>query len=895
MAPYGWTFFRAGGLDQVRIDKGADIEHLDELDQKLWVALACPVRGLELDERTLSVIDQDKDGRVRAPELLQAVKFCRKSLMDLEGLFKGTDSLPLASLRLDTELGRTIGACARAILTARGQALATHISLEEIREAAEILAKSAFNGDGIIDAGSCPEDPWLQGVLVDIMATQAPELDRRGEPGVSLGAIELFFQQLGAVDSWAGRASGENLPLSDRTEAAWQAMKAVGPKIDDFFARCRVAAFDPRAQTATQHAEAEYAPLLCRDLSAAVTELAAFPIAIPEAGMPLTFGESINPAWHDAMERFREHTVIPLIGEQLSILEDDWALIQERLAPYGAWIADRPETPVASLPLHRVRELLDSEAPAHLRALVERDKAYETDFQNISQLEKLLLLHRDLVRLLNNFIAFSDLYEPDRLAAFQAGTLFIDGRSCELCLRVEDSGKHATMAAMAACYLAYCDCTRPGEKMSIVAVLSGGDRDYIMVGRNGIFYDRQGQDWDATIVKVVENPIGLREAFYSPYKKFVRMVEQQISRRATEAETATTTKLGTVASATASADKAVKSPAPSFDLSSIALIGVAVSGLTAVLGGLLQAFFGLGIWMPLGILGIIMAISGPSMLIAALKLRQRNLGPVLDANGWAINGRVKVNIPFGGSLTKLQTFPVGSRRSFLDPYQQHKSPWIAVLYGSIALILLCGLGALSYHQGWMSKGMESKLCFLGVPTYLEFNKDTAQKAVEDARVVLTSAIEQHEAARKASEVIENALRTEALVVLDKANQEVALARAALEVATNEASVARYRALRFRTRPAYDLLTKAEEKREVASFAVEDSLSQKAVIEARVEKLDSPKLQRARERLERAEAKLQRAETRLDKVEQRLEIATELLEDAINAKEARQEAAEVKKP
>ena len=32
-----------------------------------------------------------------------------------------------------------------------------------------------------------------------------------------------------------------------------------------------------------------------------------------------------------------------------------------------------------------------------------------------------------------------------------------------------------------------------------------------------------------------------------------------------------------------------------------------------------------------------LAISGPSMLIAWLKLRQRNIGPILDANGWAVN------------------------------------------------------------------------------------------------------------------------------------------------------------------------------------------------------------------------------------------------------------------
>jgi hypothetical protein len=39
-----WRFYRAGGFDQVSLDHGADLLALDQLDQKLWVALACPAK-----------------------------------------------------------------------------------------------------------------------------------------------------------------------------------------------------------------------------------------------------------------------------------------------------------------------------------------------------------------------------------------------------------------------------------------------------------------------------------------------------------------------------------------------------------------------------------------------------------------------------------------------------------------------------------------------------------------------------------------------------------------------------------------------------------------------------------------------------------------------------------
>src|SRR5271156_859833 len=72
---YNWKFFRAGGFNQVVIGSGADLLNLDQLDQKLWVALACPTTGVEFDKTTLALIDTDKDGRIRVPELIAAARW----------------------------------------------------------------------------------------------------------------------------------------------------------------------------------------------------------------------------------------------------------------------------------------------------------------------------------------------------------------------------------------------------------------------------------------------------------------------------------------------------------------------------------------------------------------------------------------------------------------------------------------------------------------------------------------------------------------------------------------------------------------------------------------------------------------------------------------------------
>ncbi|MEN6477166.1 MAG: hypothetical protein ABFC75_04150, partial [Rectinema sp.] len=104
---------------------------------------------------------------------------------------------------------------------------------------------------------------------------------------------------------------------------------------------------------------------------------------------------------------------------------------------------------------------------------------------------------------------------------------------------------------------------------------------------------------------------------------------------------------------------------------------------------LLGVFLGMGAWMPIGILVVFLLISGPSMLLAYLKLRKRNLGPILDAEGWAINGRLKINVPFGGTLTHLAILPPGSERQLQDPFGEKKRPW--GLYLLILIIVAAGI------------------------------------------------------------------------------------------------------------------------------------------------------------------------------------------------------------
>jgi hypothetical protein len=482
---------------------------------------------------------------------------------------------------------------------------------------------------------------------------------------------------------------------------------AVRAKVDDYFARCRLAAFDRRAVAALSPAEEDLTALAGKSLTNEATEIAQLPLAAIGAERPLSLHDGLNPAWASKLAALVAAAVRPMLGaDKTALTESDWITIKQRLAPFATWQAATPSAALAGLGDARVRELHAGTFRQDLGALVVKDAALEDQSSQIDLVEKMILFRRDLVRLVRNFVNFSEFY-GQRRAIFQVGTLYLDGRSCSLCLPVEDAGKHAAVAGLARAYLVYCDCTRKaGEKRSIVAAVTGGSTDNLMVGRNGVFYDHKGSDWDAAVTRIIENPINIRQAAWAPYKRFVRMIEEQVAKRASAADEEARQKTQAAATQTVHADKtkaedtAAKTPEPKrIDVGTVAAIGVAVAGMATFLSSILATFLGLGMWMPVGALGLLLAISGPSMLIAWLKLRQRNVGPILDANGWSVNALAKINIPFGSALTKVAALPRGARRQLRDPFAQKRSPWrlYLTLLVLLGLVVLWWLGHLDRY------------------------------------------------------------------------------------------------------------------------------------------------------------------------------------------------------
>ena len=542
-----WTYANIGGSTRVVIKNGKDIQHLAELDEKLWTVLACPVSGLELAEESLKHMDVNSDGKIHVSDVVATAQWLCSVLHNPQLLFEEKASLLLTDIVDETLLS-----------VATPLAIDGVVTLEAV--------KAAIAGVSI-EAQTIPFAPYAADVIAAYKACQE--------------TYAQYFQT----------AKLQSLGL------------------------------------ATLPAEA----------------------AVP-------------------------------------------GLTEEQFVEMGKNISDYEATKTAV-------------EAANAAALAAAQAQYKP-------LEKLLLLCRDFCTLLRNFVSFQDFYakrgkallgrgaeDETPWAIFQAGTLVIDQRACNLCLKVNDMAKHNTQAPDSGMYLIYCNCKHhaSGQTMQIVAAMTVGDIRNLKVGKNALFYDRQGRDWEAEVVKIIDNPISIGQAFWSPYRKLGEWVTGLITKSAAEKEQKSfadmTAKLQTTP---APADKAAV-PAP-FDIAKFAgifaAIGMAIGYIGSFFTSLALGLKGLGWWGWLVIPGLLLVISGPSMILAWMKLRKRNLAPLLNANGWAINADAIVSVLFGNTLTEQADFPILKlKKSGLSKASKWTIAIVATLVGigAAALALyLCG-------------------------------------------------------------------------------------------------------------------------------------------------------------------------------------------------------------
>ena len=682
---YPWTFTSVGGTVRVKITSGADIAHLGELDRKLWTVLSCPTRNLEFDQKTLDLLDADHDGNIRVDEVIACAQWLTGILKDPDLLLTHGTEIPFSAFNEENADGAKLLASAKQILKNLGLEKDS-IALEDTADNVKIFADTKFNGDGIITPASA-EDEALAALVTTITETIGKAMDRSGVDGVTAEHIESFYTALAEYAAWQDAGTKDVFPFGDKTADALAAVEALKDKVADYFMRCKLIGFDAGTAPAVD-VSVEKIKAIEGNLALASSAIGEEPLAKPAADglLPL---DAVNPAWKAAVDAMR---ALVLEEGTTTLTEAAWADIVGKFAPYTAWLNDKKGAAVEGLGIDKVKELLKADQKEALLKLIEADKALEEEALSIEAVDKLLRLYHNFYDFLNNYVVLADFYEPDRKAIFQAGRLYIDQRSTDLCIRVD--GPNPDISSLSGMYILYCACKsqKMGKAMNIAAVLTNGDVEGIRPGKNAVFYDRDGNDWSAVVTSIVDNPLSLRQAFWSPYKKAARWISDKIGKVASdkaakgEGTLSNITQSATTAPA-AGAEAATK--AAPFDIGKIAGITIAIAAVTGVVTAIVATLKSLAWWQWIVlIVALMLVISLPAVFIAWRKLRKRDLGPVLNANGWAINAASFVRGKFAKDLTKLAVFP---KLTAVDPAARRKAAWRKFFCWLIGLLLVAGV------------------------------------------------------------------------------------------------------------------------------------------------------------------------------------------------------------
>lgn len=681
-------FRKYGRAFQLRIDSHEDLAHLLDLSESHWMATSAPVDAFACDAVFLKLLDSDENGRVRCDEVRRAARWVLDVLADRSGVDEGADALRLDALRLECDDGARIHAAAKRILRNLRRPDDEIVSLGQVRDRKRIFSAADANGDGIIPP-TAAKDEEIAAFVKDVIAAVGGEADAGGIPGVTEALLDRFLKEAEAFVSWSEKGAPADeesrkalMPLGPDTAAAVAALQAVGDKVDDYFRLCATVAYAPASAASLalnlkpENALEEYG-----------AKLLGAPLAPLAAEGRLDLNGPLNPAWRTQLDALREKAIAPLLGKGASAIgEEQWRHVRGVLAAHAAWAAAKPDTNAALLGLDKLRIYLDPRYRKAVMRLIAADRAAAKEIEGMVLVEKLILYQRWILEFVNNFVNFSRLYDPDERALFETGTLIMDGRQFTLCVKVDDRAGHAKIAENSRLFVIYVELTQEAktERREIAAAVTSGGKGNLYVGKHGIFMDRLNRLWDATVVRIIENPISLSQAVKAPFKRVGELIQGQIERLAGSSQKAMEQQVSAKAAAVStSVQQSVQQPAAASAPQAAAPAGGGSSGVRDILIGGSIAFAAVGSSLAyitktlkgledpgrtiaMVVAFLIVALMLPMILNAWVKLRQRDLGTLLEASGWAVNGRMRLTRIMNGVFTRRPKLPKKARKQRWD-------------------------------------------------------------------------------------------------------------------------------------------------------------------------------------------------------------------------------------
>ncbi len=679
------TFRKFGRSYQLRIATVDDLRAVCDLDEALWAATNAPLSTLRAEPAFLRALDTDGTGRVTAREFKAAIRWTLSVLADAAGVEAGRTDLHENALNADTPDGTRIADALRKIRLRLGKGPEEPIALDVVRAMQSRVASTPVSESGVA-LPEAADDPDLRAFLATVIAATGGADHPSGARGVDAAHLEEFLSGTRACLQWQeqrrippGQDTTEIMPLGADTPEAFAAMEAVRGKLDQFFAQCLALSLDERLGARMGWTDSELAELDLDDPAQIETVLAKAPLATPAPAGVLRFGEGVNPHYAQALERFRTRVAQPLLDAEAHTLNGtEWARLKAILSPHQQWVARRPTPCLLGLGEEKLQDYLDPRYASGVREILAAGTHTALAMDSLRLTERLMLLQGHLLRFANNFVSLPQLYDSTERAMMEIGSLVMDGRWFNLAVLCENRTEHLKVSALSSTFLLYVQVSPAGAPpYEVVVPVTSGSKGNLQVGKRGVFHDVQGRESDAIVVQILENPISLREAMAAPFIRIWRLISGKIESLTTEAEkkldaqtsvaltqvapgalAGGATAPGATVAATEANSQARAARAGMFMGAGVALaaVGSAIAYITKTVADLEQAEI---LWA-LGVAVLVVLV--PTTLVAALKLRKRDLSAILEGSGWAINPRLRLTPRQRRAFTHRPRLPKGSRK-----------------------------------------------------------------------------------------------------------------------------------------------------------------------------------------------------------------------------------------
>lgn len=671
-------FRRYGRSYHLVIENAEDLECLVDLDEAHWTATSAPIGALKCDQAFLAFVDADANGRITCGEVKDAIRWLLRNLRDRSGVAQCREAAPLQALNTDEDEGQRIHVAATKMLAHLDMPDAQEITLEQVRQIKAQTEGRPVSDKGVVLTDAAQDDDVRQ-FMADIMATVGGTPHPSGAQGVGREQLDAFLASAQAYLDWAGRGEipegqthSEIMPLGTDTPEAAALVAALRGKIDQFFAQCKAVALDHRLADEISMSESELQGVNLSDPAAIQEMLKNAPLAKPSCEFVLRLDKSVNPHYAMQIDQLRARVLQPLLGtETAELSEEQWRQVTATFAPHEAWASSKPGPQVDKLGRDKLRNYLHERFRAAVEALVAESAATALALENVRLTEKLILYQALLVPLANNFASFPDLYAADRRAMFEMGTLVMDGRRFNLCVKVDNRSDHSALAKTSSMFLLYVEITSKQDaqdKFELATPVTWGDKGNLVVGKRGVFVDIDGRLWDAKAVQIIENPISFREALVSPFQRLGSLLTGKIEGMTAEAEkkldATTASAVKEVATVPATPAPAPASAPPTRAGAAGILLGggVAVAALGSSVAFVTKTFAAMKWYAILaGLGGAVLAVMLPISIVAIVKLRRRDLSPMLEGAGWAINTRMQVTSDQARAFTQRPKYPHGAQ------------------------------------------------------------------------------------------------------------------------------------------------------------------------------------------------------------------------------------------